>query len=563
MSDGYDLLPLQAPRTAGVVLRLSVALLERNFPGNLLARKLLRDVGLEKFRAAPCDEALPTIHPLFGSDGVANESHGEGVPIVPGFLEAPSGFPQETSADFRRAYEEGRTTPTAVASQIVQRVQELESAQPPLASVIDQEVDDLLAQAKTSTERYQEGRTLGPLDGVPIGIKDELDVAGYRTRVGTRFMGQEPSPTDASTVGRLRAAGALLIGKLNMHEIGIGVTGINPHYGAARNPHDPSRSTGGSSSGSASAVAAGICPVSVGADGGGSIRIPAALCGVVGLKPTFGRVSEHGAAPLCWSVAHVGPLGASVHDVALAYAHMAGFDPADPNTRWQTPVGLDGKPAGPESKIRLGIFRSWFEDADDGVVKACYETIEKLSDLGVSVVEIDLPELGLLRTAHMVTISTEMLCSQRPHFGEHLQDYGHDTRLNLALARRITADDYIRAQRLRVRMLAHFARALDGVDAIVTPTTGMTAPKIANDALRNGESNLAALDRIMRFAPAANLTGLPALSVPAGYDEQGLPVGLQLMGAPWSEARLLQIGRLVEAVVERRNAGLYATILSP
>jgi Asp-tRNA(Asn)/Glu-tRNA(Gln) amidotransferase A subunit family amidase len=158
---------------------------------------------------------------------------------------------------------------------------------------------------------------LGPLDGVPIAVKDELDQVPYATTAGTRFLGREPASSDATVVARLRSAGALLVGKTNMHEVGLGITGVNPHHGTSRNPYDPARITGGSSSGSAAAVAAGLCPIAVSADAGGSIRIPAALCGVVGLKPTFGRMSERGAAALCWSLAHIGVIGASSADVAL------------------------------------------------------------------------------------------------------------------------------------------------------------------------------------------------------------------------------------------------------
>jgi len=276
----------------------------------------------------------------------------------------------------------------------------------------------------------------------------------------------------------------------------------------------------------------------------------------VGLKPTFGRVSEHGAAPLCWSVAHVGPLGASVHDTAIAYGVMAGRDPADPNSLWQPPVGSQDADPNEKRTVRLGVYRPWFEDAQESIVKACDETLAALGKLNVEIVPIELPELGLLRTAHMVTISTEMLCSQRAWMTNHRTDYGCDTRLNLALAERICADDYIRAQRLRGRFFGYFMAALKGIDAIVTPTTGITAPPIHPGAESCGESNLAQLDRIMRFAPAANLTGLPALSVPINFDENGMPIGMQLMGAPWSEHRLLEIGYLIESQVKQQVSAI-------
>lgn len=199
-----------------------------------------------------------------------------------------------------------------------------------------------------------------PLDGVPIGVKDEFDVAGHATKVGTSFLGSAPEAEDATCVARLRAAGAVILGKTNMHEIRIGVTGFNRHHGTPRNPYAPGHYTGGSSSGSAAAVAAGICPLAVSADAGGSIRIPAALCGVVGLKPTFSRVSSYGAAPLAWSLDHYGPIALSARDAALGYFLMAGADPKDPTTRSaQAPTleGLEhpdlaGLTAGPSSGSR-------------------------------------------------------------------------------------------------------------------------------------------------------------------------------------------------------------------
>ena len=312
--DTYDLVPFKAPKTSGLALKMVAGLLESSM-GTPLAAKLLRDVGMDPLRTEMCDEALSVVHPLFAhssGDGPTDKRA-----AVPDPALAPSQFALETAVDFQRAYREQHITPTVVAERMLSRVKAEDAATPPLRAVVAQRADDVLAQAAESTARWAAGAPLGPLDGIPVGVKDELDQAGYPTTVGTAFMGSGPAAEDASVVARLRAAGAMLIGKLNMHEIGIGVTGINPHHGATRNPYDSDRITGGSSSGSAAAVAAGICPLSVGADGGGSIRIPAGLCGIVGLKATFGRVSEHGAAPLCWSVAHIGPMGASVYDVAL------------------------------------------------------------------------------------------------------------------------------------------------------------------------------------------------------------------------------------------------------
>jgi len=392
-------------------------------------------------------------------------------------------------------------------------------------------------------------------------VKDELDVAGYPTTVGTRFLGRQPAPEDATVVGRLRAAGALIIGKTNMHEIGLGVTGVNPHHGACRNPYDPARAPGGSSSGPAAAVAYGLCPLGVGADGGGSIRIPASFCGVVGLKSTFGRLSEHGAAPLCWSLAHVGPIAATAADAALGYLLMAGPDPRDPNSLHQPTPTLAGLDRLDLQGLKLGIYPPWFEHADAPVVAACRRMLDELVQAGAELHEIDLPDLDIARTVHLITIVSEMATAHLRHYAEHRRAYGHDTRLNLVLARRLAATDYDHAQRLRARIWCHFARALEQVELIVSPATGCTAPPIPADVLRTGESNLPLTTKIMRFAQPANLTGLPAISVPVGYDPDGLPIGLQLMARPWQEALLLRVARFTETRCRRQPPRVSCELL--
>jgi Asp-tRNA(Asn)/Glu-tRNA(Gln) amidotransferase A subunit family amidase len=228
----------------------------------------------------------------------------------------------------------------------------------------------------------------------------------YPTTVGTRFLGGSPAREDATVVARLRAAGALLVGKTNMHEIGIGVTGLNPHSGATRNPHDPSHFSGGSSGGSAAAVAAGLCPVALGADGGGSIRIPSAFCGQVGLSPTYARVSSFGSAPLAWTVDHYGPIAGSALDAALAYAVLAGPDPRDPCTLRQPPVTLDTFDDVDLRGLILGVYRPWFEHASPAMVEGCSKLLKDLEQMGAEVREIEIPELDAARIAHLVTIVT-------------------------------------------------------------------------------------------------------------------------------------------------------------
>lgn len=556
----YDVKPMKAPRAAGGLLRTLIGLLENPLTAPLLVPKLMKDVGIDRLRTTPTDDPLPMMHPLFegrspGMPGPTPDVSALGAPPSRG------GFAFETTWDFADAYRAGHLSPLDVAERLLEQVGADAQRSPAMRIVVQQHAEDLRAQARASAERHRQGRPLSPLDGVPVAVKDELDLAGYATTVGTRFLGREAAATDAEVVARLRAAGALLIGKVNMHEIGLGVTGLNPHHGAARNPYDPARATGGSSSGSAAAVAAGYCPVAVGADGGGSIRIPAALCGVVGLKPTFGRMSEHGAAPLCWSVAHVGPIGASVHDVALAYGLMAGPDPKDSNSLYQPTPELAEFERRDLKGVRLGVYRAWFEDAEPAVVAANRDMLARLEEAGATIREVEIPELGLLNVAHSVTIVSEMLTAHAGYFAAHPEAYGLDTRLSLLLARQLNTTDYLLAQRHRVRLFGHFARVLSQVDAIVTPATGCTAPLLPLDALASGESNLELLDRIMRFVRPANLTGLPAISFPAGYDPLGLPVGMQVIGRAWEEDLLLRIAAAAEVQFDRHAPQVHHRLL--
>jgi Asp-tRNA(Asn)/Glu-tRNA(Gln) amidotransferase A subunit family amidase len=346
-----------------------------------------------------------------------------------------------------------------------------------------------------------------------------------------------------------------------MHEIGLGVTGLNTHHGTPRNPYAPAHHTGGSSSGPAAAVAAGLCPVAIGADGGGSIRIPSAFCGLVGLKPTFGRVSELGAAPLCWSVAHLGALASSAEDATLAYAVLAGPDPRDPNSLHQPHPRLDALARQDLGGLVLGVYGPWFRHASGPLVSACEGLVERFQAMGAVVREIEIPELDVARIGHVVTIAAEVAAAMAPYLAEHRRDFSAEIRVNLALGGAFSSGDYVQAQRLRTRAMARFEQALRDVDVILTPATGVPAPRIREDALAAGESDLTTLTEIMRFAVAPNFTGHPAIAFPAGYDDAGLPLGMQAIGRAWREDVLLALAVAAERVVERRRPRLYWDVL--
>jgi Asp-tRNA(Asn)/Glu-tRNA(Gln) amidotransferase A subunit family amidase len=557
----YDLRTIDLPCLAGGKLRMLVNLLDSPLR-HLLMPRLLREAGIMRLRSKSFDEP-PTHLPLHPGGTRQTEAMFISQNEWPGAPPQPeTGFRFRTIHDYATAYREQVTTPEEVAASVLQAIAASNEASPPLRAVIAVNRDDILRQAEAATKRIRNGKPLGVFDGVPVGVKDEVDMIGYATTAGTAFLGRQIATTDSTVVSRLRAAGALLIGKTNMHEIGIGVTGLNPHHGTPRNPYALDRHTGGSSSGSAAAVAAGLCPMAIGADGGGSIRIPAALCGVVGLKPTYGRISEHGATPLCWSVAHIGPIGATVADTALGYAVMAGPDPNDPVSLHQPTPNLTGLNQKDLRGVTLGVFWPWFRDADDEVVTACEAMLAKLCEQGARVREIVIPDLESARVAHAITICTEMAQAVSSTYAQHHREHGLDVRVNLRIARALTALDYIHSQRVRTRLLANFQRVFADVDAIMTPATASVAPLIPVASLRTGVSDLSTATKLMRFATPANLTGLPAISFPAGYSANGLPIGMQAIGRAWEEPLLLRIAQIAETCVERQLPKYHCKILS-
>jgi Asp-tRNA(Asn)/Glu-tRNA(Gln) amidotransferase A subunit family amidase len=544
----YDLESVSLPRLGTTSLRVLVALLENRATGPALIERLKRIGGLTRLRELVISES-PTFLPLLPA----------GDSPSPPRASAREDPPPKTAAfrfpgmdAYTTAYRTGRVTPEQIAERFVAQHGKSESDAPPLRAFIAVHHEDLMTQARASSERWRAGRPLGAFDGVPVAIKDELDQAGYPTTVGTRFLGVAPATEDATVVSRLRAAGAMLVGKANMHEIGINVTGLNPHHGTTRNPYHDGYHTGGSSSGPATAVASGLVPLAIGADGGGSIRIPSAFCGLVGMKATFGRVSESGAAPLCWSVAHIGPIAATAADCARAHALIAGPDPRDANTWNHPPVDVDGTAPASLAGLRLGVYWPWFRHATPEVVERCEWLLGELVAHGATLREVEIPELDLMRVAHVATITGEMAAAMASHYRTHRRDFSIDARANLAIARSFNSSEYLTAQRVRTRAIGAFQRVLLVVDAIVTPATGQTAPRINPAAQPSGESDLSMTTEVMRFAFPANLTGHPAISFPAGYDASGLPIGLQVIGRAWGERELVRLAAVAETVVERR-----------
>ena len=556
----YDLKSVKLPYLSGLVLRFFAFLVESPLRF-LITPILLRNAGLTWLRKQRFDEK-PTLYPVTFVDIKGTPAEDSLIKEMP-YQSAVSdtGFHFNTIQDYNGAYQEGKIEPLEVADRLLEAIDSSDNAVKPLRAFIAIDREDFLRQAEAATKRIKNGEKLSVFDGVPVAVKDELDMLPYPTTAGTSFLGTSIPNEDSTVVARMRAAGAILIGKTNMHELGLGITGFNYHYGPPRNPYNPDHYTGGSSSGSAASVAAGFCPVAIGVDGGGSIRIPSSFCGLVGLKPTFKRVSSFGDAPLGWSVSHIGPIAATVTDAALGYIVMAGPDPNDPMSLYQPQPFLKGWDNLELSDLKIGIYWPWFRHADADTVSACETLLNEIANMGAGIEEIIVPELEAGRVAHIVTIAAEMAQALDRYHTEHRSDYGLDTRINLAIAREFTSSDYIQSQRVRTRMMANFSNILEQVDVIITPTTGLPAPRIPENTLPYGESDLTTLFEIMRFVTYANFTGLPAISFPAGYNRDGLPVGMQIIGRPWQEHTLLRLALAAEQVVKRKAPQIYYDIL--
>lgn len=559
MDNQYDLKSVKLPYLSGGLLKLFASLVEGPLKG-LLTPSLFESAGLNWLRTQHFDEN-PTFHPIHHTGELQTEAASVSEKEFPQKASVLKGFHFAGIHDYAQAYRNGTATPEEVAQKVLDAIAASDKHDPALRAFIAVNREDVLKQARESTARFKAGKPLSIFDGVPIAVKDEMDMTPYPTTVGTSFLGKSPATEDATVVARLRSAGALLVGKTNMHEIGINVTGLNPHHGTTRNPYNTAHFTGASSSGSATAVAAGLVPAAIGADGGGSIRIPSSFCGLVGLKATFGRVSEFGAFPLDWSVAHIGPIAASATDAALTYALIAGPDPKDEISLHQPLPSLAGWDDLNLKGLKIGVYWQWFRHADADTVAACEAMLKEYENMGCEIVEIVIPNLEANRVAHSITILSEMAQGMDATYAEHHQEHALDVRINLALARQFSSTDYIAAQRIRTRIINHFNAAFQKADVILTPTTGVSAPEIKKGALPDGESDLSTTVEIMRFVTAGNLTGFPAISFPVGYTQKNLPIGLQVIGKAWDEKTLLRMALAAEQVIERKAPQVHYKIL--
>jgi len=429
----------------------------------------------------------------------------------------------------------------------------IEQHNPGLNAFLTITADEALAAARHAEKELARHRRSGkrhsPLLGIPISLKDNIWTRGIRTTAGSKILRDFVPTADATAARKLFRAGAVLLGKTNMHEFAYGITSSNPHYGDAHNPWSRDRITGGSSGGSAAAIAAGLCAASLGTDTGGSIRVPSALCGIVGLKPTFGRVSVFGTVPLAPSFDHVGPLARSVPDAAILLGLVAGRDPLDSTSSAHRVEDFRGALAKPLRKFRLGRpHEHYWEKLDSEVRRAAESALRDLEKSGATIREVSLPHL-----TDSLQAATDISLAEATHgheaagfFPADAADYGKDVRQRLEAGKDVTALNYLAGLDVRKRLLAEFDAAFRNVDVLVAPTAPIPAPFIGADFVPIDGEQVGVRPALVGMCRPANFTGLPAISVPCGFTREGLPVGLQFIGRAFDEATLLRIAYAYE-----------------
>jgi aspartyl-tRNA(Asn)/glutamyl-tRNA(Gln) amidotransferase subunit A len=421
--------------------------------------------------------------------------------------DVPAGEPEGdltalSVAELASLIRRGRVSPGQVAAAHLERI-----------AALDGRINAFLLRLDPPAAELPEG----PVRGVPFGLKDIIETAGVRTTGGSRQRLDYVPERDADVAARIRSAGGVLLGKLNTHEFAAGATGDNVHFGPARNPWNLERLCGGSSSGSAAAVAARMLPFAVGTDTGGSIRIPAACCGVVGLKPTYDLVSRRGVFPLSWTLDHVGPICRTVRDAGLLLRVMAASPRADYEAA-AAPADLRG--------LRVGVLRPWVEDGVQPGVRAAFEAaLDALRGLGCSVRDVEVPPAGEMALANRAVALPEAAAWHLPYLRTSPERYSPDVRARKEAGLRFRGVDYLNAQRIRTQYCRQFHRLWERAEVLVSPTLPIVAPPVGSPPQVNAD--------LIRLTAPVNLLGCPAISVPAGFGEEGLPVGLQIVAPPF------------------------------
>ena len=529
---------MATPRLSGISLSLLRCITELGWGADLVLAQMGRDHGLQILRDLP-ESARPSAdvepRPLAGAPPRSWQDAG---------LPAPDPAAGSARA-MREAYQARRTDPVEVLERLAARLEARDFGPSTFSPFVSLCLDRARRAAEASRGRYQAGGVLGPLDGIPVPVKDEHHLSGLPTRGGASYLNQ-PVDCDSFLVRSLDAAGALIPGKTHTTEWGMNPWGMNPHFDMPRNTWSEERGAGGSSTGSAVAVGLGMA-VAIGSDGGGSIRIPSALNGIYGLKPSFIRIGRTGDIFASGSMSHIGPLGRSTEDlVDLMTAVGAAPDPDDPVSTyaptgtavaqsWRAALGRGVR------GCRVGVVDSEWAEASPAVAAAGEAALQALEAEGAIRVSVDLPMAGAAHGIGVMNIATETMGALTDDFLEHASEMGDDLRLLLNLFERVRARDYLLATRARAGLRREVARAISGVDLLALPTTVTTAPSYPLAQTGRAISDDGATRAMCRFAFLGNVTGLPAGTVPVGRDGDGLPIGLQLVGDAWDEASVFAV----------------------
>ena len=450
-----------------------------------------------------------------------------------------------TSArDLSKLVERKEISPVEIIDAHLSRI---DATEPILNSFITLLADESRIAARQAEKDIQAGKYKGPLHGIPVGLKDLYNTAGVRTTSGSKIFDTFIPTEDCTVARKFQQAGAILIGKLNMHPFAYGPTGENLDYGHMHNPWNPEMITGGSSGGSGSAAAAGQCTITTGSDTGGSIRIPAALCGIVGLKPTYGLVSRWGLTALSWSLDHPGPMTRTVEDAAITLNIIAGHDPKDIASAKVDIPDYTSALTGNVQGLRIGMPKEYFEaPLDPQIRKAVEDAISVLESLGAEVKEISFPMFNESQAISSTVLMSEATAYHR----DLLEKDGHQlyepVRQRLEAGLFISAADYLRAQQARTLLDREGRRLLDDVDLLAGPTEPITAPEILAPKVLAGEQEIGVVGALTQYTRPYNINGFPAISVPCGFSDTGMPIGLQLAGKPFDELTVIRAAHSYE-----------------
>ena len=437
-----------------------------------------------------------------------------------------------TIAALARALQAGNLTAVTVTERCLSAIAERNASLNAFITVL---ADAALEQARRADAERAAGRSRGPLHGIPVSLKDLIDLSGTTTSAASRVRQGHMAATDATVVTRLREAGAVLIGKTNLHEFALGTTNEDSAFGPARHPLDPSRSPGGSSGGSAASVLADMAYASIGTDTGGSIRIPSAACGLVGLKATIGEIPTDGVVPLSGTLDHVGPICRSVEDAQILYDVLRG-----------APAALEPRPRGARG-LRLGVLRDYFMALLDPQVAIGFESgCVRLREAGVELHDVAIPHAGDIAPIYLHIVLSEAAAYHASTLESRPGDYTANVRLRLEMGRYILAEDYVRALRGREVLMHEVDTALTGSDGLLLPSLPIPAHKIGMTAIRLNGSDEPVRNLTLRLTQLFNLTGHPAITLPCGSTPEGLPIGAQIVGYRSRTPALLEVARAVE-----------------